>query len=145
MHLFLTLEHYENLAQHASECWPEEACALLVGSGDEKGNRTVSKAVLSRNIAADPQRYFEVDPAVRIALEKELRGASDILIGVFHTHPDGEPIPSQADEQRIYEKQLSWLIAASNKKGIRSMEAYHPRHDAGFNKIQMTIRDKEAR
>ncbi|MEP3247204.1 MAG: M67 family metallopeptidase [Sneathiella sp.] len=145
MHLFLTPEHYENLTLHASECWPEEACALLVGSEDKMGNRTLSRAVLSKNIAMDPRRYFEVDPAVRIALEKELRGASDTLIGVFHTHPDGEPIPSQTDEQRIYEKQLSWLIAASNKQGIRSMEAYHPRHDAGFDKIQMTIRKKEAR
>lgn len=124
MGLHLAPRHIDDLDQHCKNCWPEEACALLVGRHEEGGDRFVHRVVLSQNVALEKTRFFEIDPGVRIKLERELRNGDDEIVGVFHSHPDGPAFPSKSDQRMVVEKQFVWLIAAVTNTGITDIGAF---------------------
>ena len=96
----------------ASEAaWPEEACGLLAGRAEPGGWR-VAAAHPSANLAATPRVAFEVDPALRLALHKALRGTGDSVVGVYHSHADSRAQPSARDLERAWEPDLVWLITS---------------------------------
>ena len=96
---------------YALEQFPEEACGLLVGRRDAN-DVVISAARVSKNLAADPCAGFEVDTGLRIRLQRELRGSDAAVVGVFHSHPSGDPEPSATDRTSIWEPDLIWLITA---------------------------------
>ncbi len=139
MHILLPQEAYDILDQHTRSCWPEEACALLIGERLGVEEISISRVALSENLAEDRKRYFEVDPRVRIALEKELRGRPQELVGLYHSHPEGPAAPSKTDASMIYEKELCWLIASGGDSGIVEVKGYLPAPETGFMEIELSI------
>jgi len=92
--------------------YPEEACGLLAGRRDGTGV-TVTALRASANVAAtDRHETFEVDPAVRFALMRELEGTGTTIVGHFHSHPDHPPLPSAQDLAQAYEPELVWVITS---------------------------------
>lgn len=143
MSLTISPAHIEILKAHCSQCWPEEACALLVGHKINGNEDNVTRVVLAKNVAVDRLRFFEIDPAVRIRLEKELReNESDSIVGVFHSHPNGPASPSISDEKMVIERQFYWLIAAAEKGELVELNAYKPRAETGFSAVQLNIDNK---
>jgi proteasome lid subunit RPN8/RPN11 len=64
-------------------------------------------------LAADGHNdRFEIDPRLRLRLQKELRPGPEAVIGVFHSHPDGPAQPSDTDLENAWEPELIWLITA---------------------------------
>lgn len=100
------------LVDAAEAGWPEEACALLIGRRGPGDRYLVERVVPSRNVAEDRRRRFEVDPGLRIGLERELRGATSAVIGVWHSHPDGPAELSATDLASAYEPELAWLLTS---------------------------------
>jgi len=100
-----------DIAARACAAYPAEACGLLVGRG--RGVLRVSEVVPAANLLADttPDR-FELDPAVRFATERRVRGGPDRLIGHWHSHPEAPPCPSARDLAQAWEPHLLWLICA---------------------------------
>ena len=139
MRILLPQEAYDILDQHTHACWPEEACALLIGKRSEMREISISRVALAKNVAQDRERYFEVDPRVRISLEKELRGKPEELVGLYHSHPEGPAAPSKTDEGMIYEKDLCWLIASGGDVGIREVKGYLPAPETGFTEAELSI------
>ena len=88
---------------------PHEACGLLLGRA-EPGRFVLTTCVPSQNIASDPVRRFEVDPAVRLRVQRETRGGGEPMIGLYHSHPAGSAAPSAVDRRCLYEPGLVWLI-----------------------------------
>lgn len=99
------------IEQAALHRYPEEACGLLVGRRASSGC-TVTAIHESPNVAEERHRRFEVDPGLRLRLQRETRGTGDAVLGLFHSHPDGEPAPSDTDRASIWEPDLIWLITA---------------------------------
>ena len=114
------IQHIEALA---SARFPEEACGLLIGQRADNAV-LVSAARESRNIAADPCANFEVDPGFRLRLQRELRGHGSEIVGVFHSHPSGDPAPSKTDSAAIWEPDLLWLITAVDQGAVGVSQAY---------------------
>ena len=137
MQLRISSEHLQQLAELGTDCYPEEACALLVGMGNN-----VSEIIISKNIASEPRRYFEIDPTVRIKAEKQCRKDDCAVIGVFHSHPDGDAKPSKTDEKMIYEPDLFWIIASVDKENKTEIAAFYPSSDEGFEKAELMIEGK---
>lgn len=103
----------KTLLDAAEAAYPDEACALLVGRARGNGEIVVDRAVASANVAEGERgRRFEVDPALRIGLMKELRGGDERIVGHFHSHPDHPAQPSVEDLARAFEPDLVWLITA---------------------------------
>jgi proteasome lid subunit RPN8/RPN11 len=103
------------LAALGEAAFPREACALLVGDQ----NLRVSEIVPAANVSTDPEREFELDPAVHIAVLRKLResgGTNSVIghriIGHWHSHPNGRDEPSAKDAAMVSDPGLVWLITA---------------------------------
>jgi proteasome lid subunit RPN8/RPN11 len=81
-----------------------EVCGLLFGSDD-----AIEDAVPARNVAGDPARTFEVDPAALIGAYRAQRQGGPRLIGHYHSHPNGSATPSLRDGAAAEPGSL-WLI-----------------------------------
>jgi len=98
----------------AEAAYPAECCGLLVGQCANAGDTwQVTKVEPSDNLASDDRNdRFEIDPRLRLRLQKELRNGPDDVIGVYHSHPSGPAQPSQTDLDNGWEPELIWLITA---------------------------------
>ena len=97
------------LRAHCVRARPEEACGLLVGAGDR-----IARAEPAENVAEDRLRRFEVDPRLLLRLHRELRGGPEQVLGVYHSHPQGQPEPSATDLARALDRELVWLIVGAD-------------------------------
>lgn len=94
----------------AEAAYPAECCGLLIGQ-IEDATGTLSRIVPSKNIApTQAHDRFEIDPQIRIDVERELRGSSECIIGHYHSHPDHPAMPSKTDLEMAFEPDLVWLI-----------------------------------
>ena len=109
----LTPGQLQAIERAAEAAYPEEACGLLVGRAEPGGAWQVSAVEASINVAEPPRtRRFEVDPKLRLRLERELRESPDSVVGVYHSHPNGSAEPSKTDTSMIFEPDMVWLITA---------------------------------
>ncbi|WP_313809179.1 M67 family metallopeptidase [Sphingobium sp.] len=82
-----------------------EVCGLLLGEG-----RRIRAIRPAANVAADPARHFELDPAVLIAAYRAARGGGARIIGHYHSHPGGVAVPSATDAACAMADGSLWLI-----------------------------------
>jgi proteasome lid subunit RPN8/RPN11 len=104
-----------------------EACGLLLGTVDEKGNWIVGETIPLRNTYSSPV-YFEFDP--QELLEAELR-YGDAIIGVYHSHPTGFARASDTDQENMQRVNIeegipwAWLIICGPFNGNDEQLATH--------------------
>ena len=101
----------KQMVDAAEAAFPAEACGLIIGRGKGQLIRVI-RVVAAANLDGDTPDRFELDPAVRIAVEKELRdaGTKDRIVGHYHSHTDGTADPSATDRAMAHEPDLAWLI-----------------------------------
>lgn len=119
--------------------FPEEACGLLVGrtQGDAQ---SITEVHESRNVALEPRRAFEVDPSLRLRLQRQTRGSGTGVIGVFHSHPGGDPSPSDTDRASIWEPDLVWLITGVREGVAGDTRAFAVDPDGyGFHPVKIDV------
>lgn len=92
---------------HAAADRAVEACGLLLGAG-----LRVAVAQPVANVAPDPARHFEIDPAALFAAIRAARAGGPELIGYYHSHPSGVAAPSARDAADAAADGKLWLIVA---------------------------------
>lgn len=92
----------------AKAAHPQEACGLLLGAGWH-----IETAVPCANVAPDPARHFEIDPAPLIAAYRAARAGGPQVLGFFHSHPNGLARPSTTDARDAARDGRIWLIVAN--------------------------------
>ena len=105
-----------------------EVCGLLFGTCDR-----VMDALSCRNVAPDPRNTFEIDPAQLIAAHRAERNDGPSVIGCYHSHPSGPPLPSARDAAAASPDGAIWIILAGRGTGFyRAVEtgAIEGRFDA---------------
>jgi proteasome lid subunit RPN8/RPN11 len=120
--LRLSARQQAELAALGEAAWPREACALLVGDQ----NLRVTGIVPAANVSTDPEREFELDPAVHIAVLRRLReeGGTNRIIGHWHSHPNGRDEPSAKDAAMVSDPGLVWLITAVHDGRAQPLRAF---------------------
>lgn len=83
-----------------------EICGLLFGTRD-----AVTAAAPCRNVAVDPTRRFEIDPAALLAAHRAAREGGARIVGHYHSHPSGLAVPSARDAADAAPDGSLWLIA----------------------------------
>ena len=94
----------------AAQAYPDECCGLIEGTRDGSGWRALALHE-AKNLAEDPSAHFLVDPQTHFGLLRALRGTAREIIGCYHSHPDGAPVPSDTDRASASEDGFLWLIA----------------------------------
>lgn len=118
--------HHQLLAE-AAAAHPRECCGLLFGALDR-----IDAAQPCANVAADPLRTFEIDPAALIAAERAARSDGPPILGYYHSHPNGRAEPSPCDATQAAADGRLWLIIADGRlTAWRAVEggALHGRFD----------------
>jgi proteasome lid subunit RPN8/RPN11 len=103
------------LRREARAANPRECCGLIEGVRDG-GRFCVSALHPARNLAGAVER-FEIDPADHIAAGKRARANGRVIIGCYHSHPGGKPMPSATDLAGAGEEDFLWLIEAEGELG----------------------------
>ena len=104
-----------------------EVCGLLFGTAG-----WIETAQPCRNVAADPARRFELDPAALLAAHRAARTGGPAIVGHYHSHPSSSPVPSTCDAEAASADGAIWLIvAAAECRGWRAVAdgAIHGRFD----------------
>ncbi len=137
----LTPAQLQAIERAAEAAYPEEACGLLVGRAETGSAWQVNAVEASVNVAEPPRtRRFEVDPKLRLRLERALRESPDSVVGVYHSHPNGSAEPSETDISMIFEPEMVWLITAVADGRACATKAYKPTEDgAAFRPIGLDL------
>ena len=99
------------LAQIRALCAADhnEVCGMLLGAAGR-----IDAVRPASNVAPDPSRHFELDPAVLIAAHRAARDAGPAVIGHYHSHPSGVAVPSATDAACAAPDGTLWLIVAGD-------------------------------
>ncbi|MEH3159735.1 MAG: M67 family metallopeptidase [Sphingomonas taxi] len=116
--VMIASELVRQILREAAASPEAEVCGLLFGEAD-----AITAIRPCRNVAADPVRRFEIDPAALIAAHRAARDGGGRIVGHYHSHPSGLPVPSPRDAADAAPDGSLWLIAAGGElQGWRAVE-----------------------
>lgn len=109
----------KQITDHAASSG-DEVCGLVFGDGSGEGDQEAAIARITAvapcaNVAPDPARRFEIDPVALIAAHRAARGGGARVIGHYHSHPTGSPVPSPRDAADAVEEGQLWLIVGAGR------------------------------
>jgi [CysO sulfur-carrier protein]-S-L-cysteine hydrolase len=107
--LRLSRSAYDAMLAHAYAGFPDEACGLLGGTGDD-GNTFIP----TRNADAS-SRTFSIDGLDQMKAEQQLDDAGEQLLGVVHSHTHTDAYPSPTDVEKASNPFLAgwrWLLVS---------------------------------
>lgn len=107
--LWLTPELHQQVTQHAASDAPNEACGVLIGHIDQGVARTV-QAMPIENIAINARNAYRMDDKRLAQIIGGLEKTGMELVGFYHSHPDGEPVPSPSDIRLAAYPDIPYLI-----------------------------------
>jgi proteasome lid subunit RPN8/RPN11 len=83
---------WQRLARHAAATLPEECCGLLIGHA-----HAVADAQPIANVAPERTRHYRLDAGELLHAIRAAEAAGREIVGIYHSHPVGDPIPSATD------------------------------------------------
>lgn len=92
---------------------PDEACGLLLGEG-----MRITAARPAANIHPTPQTHFEIDPQALIDAHRAARDGGPQVLGYYHSHPTGDPVPSATDRAMAAGDGRIWAIIAGHEMAL---------------------------
>jgi proteasome lid subunit RPN8/RPN11 len=108
--LILPADLRAQFAAEARAVFPHECCGLIEGVREGDSARALALRPTA-NFSEEPDS-FEIDPTAHLRLMRELRGSGREIVGCYHSHPRGRPVPSDRDRARDGSEDFVWLIAA---------------------------------
>ena len=127
------------IAAHARDEGPRECCGLLVCHGG-----VIVEAVRAANLAAEPQRRYELSPVDHLAAIKRCReltstGAGTFeVVGVYHSHPRTAPAPSPTDLEQGLEEFLYVIAGPVDASAPLDIRGYRFR-PGGFDREELIV------
>jgi proteasome lid subunit RPN8/RPN11 len=98
-------EALENVMTDAEREPRQECCGLLAGC-----DGTITNAFKAKNAAPDTASDYEIAPEELFRLMREIRSAGMMLMGIYHSHPNGDNVPSPRDIERAYYPDVAYFI-----------------------------------
>jgi len=116
--VILTDSQRNILSKQAIEQVPNESCALLFGK-TENDQLVVKDLFLTENTEKSPVNFTisneQLIQGYQEAEEKKLE-----VIGIFHSHPNSEPYPSNTDKKFMKINPVVWVIFSCLSKNFQA-------------------------
>ena len=122
---------------HAAQAYPHEGCGLMVGTLDpHTEEKTLVKLALLENawsadVAADltelshgdsaimtKARRYWIDPKELLTIQHQAREEGLAIIGVYHSHPDNEAVPSECDRALAWSTYSYVIVSVRNGAAV---------------------------
>lgn len=110
MALEVTSGAMATLLEEAVKAAPLECCGVLLGKGER-----IAQALPAANVSPEPLTRFEIDPATLLAAHKAARAGGPQVVGYYHSHPTGHPVPSATDCEHSTGDLRVWAIVADDE------------------------------
>ncbi len=112
-----------DLIRRAVAGYPHEVCGLLIGKGTAAGV-LVERITEARNLRTDrlADRYV-LDPDDFLAADSAARREGLEVVGIWHTHPDHPPTPSQTDLEAAWEG-YSYVILSVRRGDVADIRSW---------------------
>ena len=99
----------EVLTGHACRELPNECCGLLIGTSE-----LIEQSAPARNLRASPTRYL-VDPVDHFSALRRARERGWEVVGAYHSHPGGVPVPSPTDVREAIYREFIYVIVSPGR------------------------------
>ncbi|MEM3065245.1 MAG: M67 family metallopeptidase [Candidatus Nitrosotenuis sp.] len=110
--IIITKSQRQSLVEHAKKNAPNESCALLFGRENEN-SYTVEEIFFATNKDRSPINFTISNEELILGYQEAERKKLDV-VGIFHSHPHSEPVPSATDRKFMQVNPVVWVIF-SNK------------------------------
>jgi len=107
------------LLEHARRQANRECCGLLAGQ-----DGVITQAFPARNVARDPKRNYEIAPVEIVQLMREFRVRRLGFLGIYHSHPNGDNVPSPRDIELAYYSEAIYFIVTPRPYAIAPVRAF---------------------
>lgn len=108
----------EELLAAARSCPDLECCGLLAGHGAE-----VEILLPARNALASATAY-EIAPTELFSLFRRMRAAGIEHLGIYHSHPRGDNVPSRRDIEQACYPDVAYFIVSPQRESPRPVRAF---------------------
>lgn len=115
----ISQEAAAKVMEHVRANPAEECCGLLAGPPG-----TITKLFPARNTANTPATAYEIAPQELFGLMREIRRAGMELLGIYHSHPSGDNMPSSRDIERAYYPDAAYFILSPRTEAPKPMRAF---------------------
>lgn len=93
------------MQEEAAKTPAQECCGLLAGR-----DGIISEIFPARNAHANPATGYEIAPRELFQLMREIRARDLQLLGIYHSHPRGENLPSRSDVGQAFYPDTPYFI-----------------------------------
>ena len=107
--LVIAREQWAQILTEVERLAPEEACGLLAGIGDR-----VVVSIPVTNALHSPVR-FRMEPLEQLKAFQRMEAQGWELIGIYHSHPLGQDMPSQTDIDEAYYPETVYVIVSGRE------------------------------
>lgn len=115
--IILSESHKKILKEHAKKEHPNESCALLFGIAGKTVK--VKEVFVTENIEDSPVN-FTVSNEQLIEGYKEAEKKNLDVVGIFHSHPSSDAIPSNTDKKFMETNPVVWVIFSGVSEKFRA-------------------------
>ena len=116
--IVLTQKDKDELITHAIGQQPSESCAMLLGTKvDDIWN--VKEIFLTQNID-NSQTNCTISPEELLNGYQLAEKMNLELVGVFHSHPNSDAIPSSTDKKFMQNNPVPWIIFSGINNNLKA-------------------------
>jgi len=116
--IVLTQKEKDKLITHAIEQQPNESCAMFLGEKiDDAWN--VKEVFLTENIDKS-QTNFTISPEELLKGYQLAEKMHLELVGVFHSHPNSDTVPSSTDKKFMQNNPVPWIIFSGVNNSLKA-------------------------
>ncbi len=92
----------QRIREHGRTAYPHECCGLLLGNANHSVKSVTGLKPVANSREDSPQNRYLISPHDWLEAESETRKAGLDIIGVYHSHPDHPPRPSEFDREHAF-------------------------------------------
>jgi proteasome lid subunit RPN8/RPN11 len=109
----------EEMITHARREPSVECCGLLAGV-----RGTITQIFPAANAAPNPATSYEIAPKEIFALMRVMRSEELEMLGIYHSHPNGQNQPSPRDIEQAYYSEAAYLIISPRDGAEKPVRAF---------------------
>jgi proteasome lid subunit RPN8/RPN11 len=139
--LWLTYAQARQICQQAQADAPHETCGLIGGKMTPSGIVQASQIIPTPNVADDPAHHYVIEPAALVSSIMQFEAQSLNLVCIYHSHPFGDPIPSDEDIRNAHYPNTPYLIIGLKRRDSAPRLAAWTIQHGQVNHVELHISD----